>query len=286
MIGDEVRAGPDLFFRQQDDGAARHPGAVHLGDAAVVSQRRRQRGRIHAREEIEVIGVAQSEVHVTRVRAFHALGHPRRPARVEDGRQALRGVIQPVRWRSRGLSLRQRHDVQGRQAAERVRSLGENDHGTSVLQHVADQRVGQGRIEEHEGPPSLENAEMGGHDLPVVLWHRHGHDLVGAREEGRNGPGHLLRSPFELGEGQGFPGVRNLQGREIGKPRGGAREDLCEPPDSLLMRHAEEAAFVKTLREAKRGGVRRRRCCPPAVHSPGHEAQNEDDRNRGDDRHD
>ena len=104
--GDEVRAGPDLFFRQQDDGAARHPGAVHLRDAAVVSQRRRERGRIHAREEIEVIGVAQSEVHVTRVRALHALGHPRGPARVEDRRQALRGVIQPVRWHSRGLSLR------------------------------------------------------------------------------------------------------------------------------------------------------------------------------------
>ena len=63
-------------------------------------------------------------------------------------------------------------------------------------------------------------------------------------------------------------------------------EDLCEPPDSLLMRHAHEAALVKTIREAKGGGVRRRRCRPPAVHPPGHEGQNKDDRNRGYDRHD
>ena len=96
-----------------------------------------------------------------------------------------------------------------------------------------------------------------------------------------NGRGHFLRSPFELGEGQGFPGVRNVQSREIGKPLGGATEDLREPPDSLLMRHAHEAALVKTIREAKGGGVRRRRCCPPAVHPPGHEGQNKDDRDRG-----
>src|SRR5579864_1759362 len=52
------------------------------------------------------------------------------------------------------------------------------------------------------------------------------------------------------------------------------------------MRHAHEAALVKALREAKGGGVRCRRCCPSAVHPPGHEGQNKDDRNRGYDRHD
>ena len=51
------------------------------------------------------------------------------------------------------------------------------------------------------------------------------------------------------------PGVRNLQGRELGKLLGGPSEDLWEPPDALLMRHAHQAALVKTIREAKRGAV-------------------------------
>ena len=36
--GDEFRARPDLLLGHHDHGAARHPRAVHLGDAAVVSQ--------------------------------------------------------------------------------------------------------------------------------------------------------------------------------------------------------------------------------------------------------
>ena len=105
--GDKVRAGPDLLLGQHDDGAARHPGAVHLGDAAVVSQRRRERGRVHARNQIEVVGVAQGQVHVACVRALHALGHPGGSARVEDGCKALRGVVQPRRRLASGLRLRQ-----------------------------------------------------------------------------------------------------------------------------------------------------------------------------------
>src|SRR4051794_28409895 len=57
-------------------------------------------------------------------------------------------------------------------------------------------------------PPA--NAEVTGDDLPVVLRHRHGHDLVRAVEEGRKGRGHGFRPHVELGKGQRFPGVRNL----------------------------------------------------------------------------
>ena len=165
--------------------------------------------------EIEVIGVAQGQVHVACVRALHALGHPGGSAGVEDRRQALRGIVQPGRRLSSGHPLRQRQDVERRQVAELVLPPRENDHRLRIVEHVGDQGVGQGGVEEHHGAAGLENAEVSGHDLPVVLRHRHGHDLIRAREEGRKGRGDLLRSRVELSEGQGLSGVRNLQGREI-----------------------------------------------------------------------
>ena len=208
--GEEVGAGPDLLLGQHDHGAARHPGAVHLGDAAVVAQRRRERGRVHARKEIEVVGVAQGQIYVAGVRALDALGHPGGAARVEDRRESLRRVVQPGRRLSSGHALRQRQDVERRQVAKPVLPARENDHRPRVVEHVGDQGVGQGGVEEHHRAAGLEDAEVAGHDLPVVLRHRHGHDLVRAGEEGSDGRGHVLRPRVELGEGQRLPGMRNL----------------------------------------------------------------------------
>ena len=211
--GDEVRAGSDLLLGQHDHSAARHPGAVHLRDAAIVAQRRSERGCVHARKEIEVIGVAQGKVHVTCVRALDSLGHPSGAARVKDGRKALRGVVQPRRRFPAGHPLRQRQDVECRQVAELVLPPRQNDYRLCVVEHVGDQGVGQRGIQEHHCAASLENAQVRGHDLPIVLRHGHGHDLVGSCEEGRKGRGHALCSRVEFSEAQGFSGVGNLQGR-------------------------------------------------------------------------
>ena len=69
---------------------------------------------------------------------------------------------------------------------------------------------GKRGVEEHQGAAGLENAEVRGHDLPVVLRHGDGHDLVRAGEEGSNSRGHVFRSRVELGEGQRLSGVRDL----------------------------------------------------------------------------
>jgi hypothetical protein len=86
----------------------------------------------------------------------------------------------------------------------------ENDDRLRIVEHVGDQCVGQCGVEKHHRAASPENAEVTGDDLPVVLRHRHGHDLVRAVEEGRKGRGHGFRPHVELGKGQRFPGVRNL----------------------------------------------------------------------------
>ena len=216
------------------------------------------------------------------MRALHALGHPGGSAGVEDGRKALRGVVQPGRRLSSGHPLRQRQDVERRQVAEPVLPAGENDHRLGVVEHVGDQGVGQGGVEEHHGAAGLENAEVSGHDLPVVLRHGHGHDLVRAGEEGSKGRGHVLRARVELGEGQGLSGVGNLQGREMRELRGGAAEDLREPADAFLMRHVHEVAVAEDIRQAVWAGVRRRHLLRrPKVPPPRHERQHEDDREDG-----
>ena len=106
--------------------------------------------------------------------------------------------------------FRQCQDVERRQVAELVLPARQNDHRLCIIEHVGDQGVGQRGVEEHHRAAGLENAEVRGDDLPVVLRHRHGHDLVGAVEEGRKGRGHGFRPRVKLGKGQGFPGVRNL----------------------------------------------------------------------------
>ena len=289
--GDEVRAGPDLLLGEQDHGAARHPGAVHLGDAAVVAEGRGERARVESGEEIEVVRVGEGQVHVARVRALDALGHPGGPARVEDRREALRGVVQPGRRLSPARPLREPEDVESRQAAEAVLAAREDDHRPRVVDHVADQGVRQGRVEEHHGAAGLEDTEVRGHDLPVVLRHRDGHDLVRAREVGRDGPGDRLRARVEFGEGEGLPGVRDLQGREIREPPGGAAEDLREPPGPGLVRRVHEVAIAEDLGQAVRAGVLRPARCPgrPEIEPPRDEGQTDEDREGGcheDGRHD
>ena len=230
--------------------------------------------------QIEILGVAQRKVHVTCVRALDALGHPGGAARVKDSRKALGGVIQPGRRLPVGYPLRQRQDVERRQVAELVLPPRQNDHRLSVVEHVGDQGVGQGGIEEHHRAASLENAEVRGHDLPVVLRHGHGHDLVGAGKEGRNRRGHALRARIELSEVQGFSGVGNLQGREMRKLFGGAAEDLREPPDPFLMRRVHQGAVAEDIGQAVWAGIlsARHLLRRPKIPPPGHERQRKETR--------
>ena len=160
----------------------------------------------------------------------------------------------------------------------------ENDHRLCVLEHVGDQGVRQGGVEKHQGSAGLENAKVRGHDLPVVLRHGHGHDLVRAREEGRKGRGHVFGSRVELSEGQGLPGVRNLQSRETRELLSGAAEDLCEPLDSFLMRYVHQVAVAKDIRQAVLAGVRlpvRRLLRRPKVPPPRHIRQHKEDHEDG-----
>jgi hypothetical protein len=83
-------------------------------------------------------------------------------------------------------------------------------HRLSVVEHVSDHGIGQGSVQEHQGTASLEDAEVRGHDLPVVLRHCHCHDLVGAREELSKCSGYFFRLRVEFSKGQGFSGVGDL----------------------------------------------------------------------------
>ena len=80
----EIGARADLLFGDQHHAAAAHPGCIHLRDAAVVAERRGQRGRIEAGHEIEGIGVAHCKVDVTRMRALHPFGSAGGAAGVEE----------------------------------------------------------------------------------------------------------------------------------------------------------------------------------------------------------
>jgi hypothetical protein len=155
-------------------------------------------------------------------------------------------------------------------------SARENDYRLCVIQHVGDEGLGQRGIEKKHGTAGLKDAEMRGHDLPVVLRHGHGNDLIGSREIGRKGRGHVFRPCVELSEGQGLSGVLNLQGREMRKLLGRAAEYLCEPADSLLMRHVQELPVIKDVGQAVLGGIRlraRRLLGHPKIPPPGRKRQ-------------
>ena len=169
------------------------------------------------------------------MRAFDTLRHPGGSTGVEDGRQTLGWIIQPGRRLDPVHGLRQPQDVDRRQVAESLQAPSENDHRRGVLEHVADQRLGQTGVEEHHGAASLENAEVGGDDLPVVLRHGDGHDLVWTGKKGREGGGNVLGPGIELAEGQGLTGVWNLESSEVGESLGGSTEHVGEPLDPFLM---------------------------------------------------
>jgi len=182
-----------------------------------------------------------------------------------------------------GHRLGQGHDVERGQVAEASLAAREYDHRLCVIEHVCDQRLGHGRIEEHQRTASLQNAEVTGHDLPVVLRHGHSHDLVRAREVGRQGCRHIFGLCFELSEGKRFSGVGNLQGRVIRKLPGGAAENVREPLDPLLVRNVHEVAVAKGFRQAVWTGI----FLPglllprPEVPPPRHKRQYKKDRNDG-----
>ena len=206
------------------------------------------------------------------MRALHPLGHPGGSARVEDTSEALSWVIQPWWRHAATFRLGQTQHIDRRQAAEAVLPAREDDHWLSVLQHVGDQVVRQGSVEEHHGATSLKDAEVGGHNLRVVLRHGHRYDLIRACEEGRNGRGNDFRPGIEFSECQGLSGVGNLQSREMRELLGRAAEDLIEPLDTLLMRYVDQVAVAKNIRQAVWAGVRlgghllRRPKVPPPRH--------------------
>ena len=101
-------------------------------------------------------------------------------------------------------------------------------------------------------------------------------DLIGTSEIGREGCGHVFRPCVELSEGQGLSSVRNLQGGEMRKLFSGAAEDLCEPPDSFLMRYVYEGAAAEDIRQDVLGGIRlpvRHLLRRPKVPPPSHKCQ-------------
>ena len=286
--GNEIRAGPHLLLGQQHHRAARDPGAVHLGDAAVVAQRRHQRRRVHPRRQVEIIGVGQREVYVAGVRALDALGHAGRAAGVEDGRQALPRVVEPRRRVAARLAMAPRTDlrlregehVEGRQAAEARDPAGEDADRVCVLEHVRDQGVGQRGVEKHHHPAGLENAEVRGHDLPVVLFHGHGDDLVRAVEPGRHRSRDRLGPRLELGEGERLAGVGNLQRHVAGEPGGRTGEDVAQPPRALLVRNVARVASGEDVGQAVGTGVFALEwalASDPDVPPPGRERENHED---------
>ena len=152
----------------------------------------------------------------------------------------------------------------------------DNDDRPCVIQHVGDEGFGQRGIEKKHGTAGLKDAEMRGHDLPIVLRHGHGNDLIGSREIARKGRRDVFRPCVELSEGNGLSGVRNLQGREMRKLLSGAAEYLCEPADSLLMRHVQELPVIKDVGQAVLGGIRlsaRRLVRHPKIPPPGRKRQ-------------
>src|SRR5262249_30216326 len=103
-----------------------------------------------------------------------------------------------------------------------------------------------------------EDAEVGGDDLPIVLRHGHGHDLVRTGEKGRKRGGDALRARVELGERQRLAGMGNLQGGELRKSLGGAAEYLSEPLNPLLVWRVDEAGIAEDIGQAVRAVIRPR----------------------------
>ena len=181
--------------------------------------------------------------------------------------------------------------VSGRASTSRVgrpRKLScprvRDDHRSCVLEHVSHQGIWQRGVEKQDRPARLENPQVGGHDLPVVLRHGHADDLVRAGEKGRQRRSHGLGARVELGEGQGFPGVGDLQGREIGESRGGAAEDLRQPLHSLLVRDVPGVPAAEDIRQAVRAGVlllEPALAGHPEVPPPRHERQTQEEHEGG-----
>ena len=180
------------------------------------------------------------------MRALDSRGHPGGAARVKDGRKALRGVVQPRRQFPAGHPLRQRQDVECLQVAELALPPRQNDYRLCVAEHVGHQGVGQRGIQEHHCAASLENAQVRGHDLPIVLRHGHGHDLVGSCEESRKGCGDALCSSVEFSEAQGGSsqvwGICNAV--RCGNFSAERLKTSVSHPDPVLMEYVHEVAVA------------------------------------------
>ncbi len=73
-----------MFFGQQDDLRTKDPGTVKLRDAAIVTERRRERCRVSAGTKIKKVCVGVCQIDIARMGTLDALGCPRRAAGVEQ----------------------------------------------------------------------------------------------------------------------------------------------------------------------------------------------------------
>jgi hypothetical protein len=216
--------------------------------------------------------------------ALNAFGHPGGAAGVKDGRKALCGIVQPGWWFSSGRFRCQGQDVKRREIAKFRLPPRENDHRFCIVDHMGYQGFGQGTVEEHQRTASLEDAEVRGDDLPVVLGHGHCHYLVGACEEWGKGCGHALGSLIEISECQGLPGVGDVQGGEFRKLLGGAAEDVGEPADASLMGYVDEVIVTEDIRKTALTGIRlpaRIRLSCPEIPPPRDKCQCEEGQGEG-----
>ena len=93
--GNQVRAGTDLLFGQQDHLRTKDPRAVKFRDAAIVTEGGRERCRVPAGAKIKIVCVGICQVNVTSMSAFDAFWCSGSTAGIEQGRDRLFGRAQP-----------------------------------------------------------------------------------------------------------------------------------------------------------------------------------------------
>jgi len=105
------------------------------------------------------------------------------------------------------------------------------------------------RVEEHKCAAGLQDAEMRGDNLPVVLRYGDGDDLVWAIKILGHGRGNVFSPRVKLRIGKRLTCMGNLERNVIGVSRGGAAEDLRQPSHASLMRDIDECALPKSVRK-------------------------------------
>ena len=244
----------DLIFRQQDNRGPRHPGGIHLRNAAVVAQGGRQRGGISPGHEIEGVGVSACQVDVARVWTLHALGAAGRPTGVEKRCQSLSGIVEPGRRTNGPTGSWQAQDIAGRQVAKLLHPACQHQHRLGVLKHVLDQGLCRGGIEKQHHPSRTQHPQMRGDDMGTVLWHRHGHHLIRPTEVLGHSRCDAIGGLIQFGIGPSFVRMRDLE-RGIGRiPGGRSRKHFPQPTRALLVWRLMQVPIPKHIGQPKPAG--------------------------------